>query len=272
MPTNPFLDPAFEIHWSQLKSELIATAIEQALAEAQAAVDAVALRDLATVNYENTFLALEHATEQLNLAWSKVTHLQSVADSPALREAHNAMLPKVSAFYAKIPLNAALWERLKAYASGPNAGKLRGVHRRFFEETMADFRQQGADLPLKKQARLEVLQGELAQATEKYSEHVLDATNAWQLVVDDEARLAGLPEQAKAAARRSAESKGLGAPGKPVWRFSLHMPSQEPFMTYLEDEALRREMWQAAVEVGAKAPGIRPRRFEVTMKVKITIR
>ena len=254
MSTNPFLDPAFEIRWSQLKSELIVPAIEQALSDAQAAVDVVVSRPLAGLTYENTFLALEHATESLNRAWSKVTHLQSVADSPALREAHNALLPKVSAFYSKIPLNAGLWERLKAYAAGQNAEKLRGVHRRFFEETMADFRQQGADLPEEKQARLEALQSELAQVTEKYSEHVLDATNAWQLVVEDEARLAGLPAHAKAAARRSAEAKGIGSAEKPAWRFTLHMPSQEPFMTYLDDEALRREMWQAAVEVGAKAP------------------
>ena len=254
MPLNPFLDPAFEIRWSQLTPELIVPAIDEVLVNAQAAVDAVALRPLAGLTYENTFLALEHATEQLNLGWSKVTHLQSVADSPALREAHNALLPKVSAFYAKIPLNAALWERLKNYAASPNADKLRGVHRRFFDETMADFRQQGADLPEDKQARLETLQGELAQTTEKYSEHVLDATNAWHLLVDDETRLAGLPAHAKAAARRSAEAKGIGSAEKPVWRFTLHMPSQEPFMTYLDDEALRREMWTAAIAVGAKEP------------------
>jgi len=254
MSSNPFLDPVFEIRWSQLTPELIVPAIEQALTGAQTTIDAIAARDLATVSYDNTFLAIERATEQLGLAWSKVTHLQSVADSPALREAHNTLLPKVTAFYAAIPLNGALWARLKSFATTPDAQKLTGVHKRFFEETMLDFRQSGADLPEDKQARLQALQSELAQVTDKYSEHVLDATNAWQLLVEDEARLAGLPEHAKAAARRSAESKKLGTAEKPVWRFTLHMPSQEPFMTYLEDEALRREMWQAAIAVGAKEP------------------
>jgi oligopeptidase A len=254
MSSNPFLDPVFEIPWSALTPELIVPAIEQALVGAQAAIDAVAAQDLAAVSYDNTFLALERATEQLGLAWSKVTHLQSVADSPALREAHNALLPKVSAFYSAIPLNGELWARLKAFAAKPAAAELRGVHRRFFEETMADFRQQGADLPEDKQARLAALQTELAQAAEKYSEHVLDATNAWHLVVEDESRLVGLPEHAKAAARRNAEAKGIGSAEKPAWRFTLHMPSQEPFMTYLEDEALRRELWTAAIAVGAKEP------------------
>jgi oligopeptidase A len=251
---NPFLKTDFEIPWSQLTPEHIAPGIRQALADAQAALDVIASRPLESVTFENTFLSLERATEVLTQAWGKVTHLQSVADSPALREAHNAMLPEVSAFYARIPLNTALWERLKHFASTPAAGALSGVSKRFFEETLADFRQQGADLPSEKRARLEALQTELAQLTQQYSEHVLDATNAWELLVDDESRLAGLPEHAKAAARRSAESKALGSVEKPLWRFTLHMPSQEPFMTYLEDDDLRRELWTAAVAVGAKTP------------------
>ena len=249
MAVNPFLDSAFRIRWSELKPEHVGPGIEQALQGAQAAVERIAALPLDALTYEKTFLALELATEELTVAWGKVTHLQSVADSPPLREAHNAMLPRVSAFLASIPLHAGLWSRLRQFAENPAAGRLTGIHRRFVEETVKDFRQAGADLPAEKRARLEALQTELAQLTQKYSENVLDATNAWQLVVEDEARLAGLPAHAKAAARRSAESKGLAG-----WRFTLHFPSQEPFMTYVEDAALRREMWQAAAALGAAAP------------------
>jgi oligopeptidase A len=254
MAENPFLDPAFEVRWSQLTSEHVAPGIERALAEAQQAIDAIASTDMGHLTYENTFLALEKATERLNVAWGKVSHLQSVADSPALREAHNAMLPKVSAFYASIPLNPELWRRLKAYAESNTSALPGGIHRRFIDETMAEFRQQGADLPAEKRARLEELQTELAQLTQKYSENVLDATNAWQLLVEDERKLAGLPEHAKSAARRSAESKGLGTPEKPIWRFTLHQPSLEPFMTYLDDSLLRRQMWEASSSVGSRVP------------------
>lgn len=254
MALNPFLSSDFEIRWSELTPEHIVPGIEQALEEAQREIDAIAGRALDRLTFENTFLALEKATEALGQAWGKVTHLQSVADSPALREAHNQMLPKVSAFYAKIPLNPELWKRLRHFAECPAAGTLSGVWKRFLEETVADFRQQGADLPDDRRARLESLQTELAEITQKYSENVLDSTNAWQLLVEDEGRLAGLPDHAKAAARRSAESKGLGSAEKPVWRFTLHMPSQEPFMLYLEDGALRQEMWGAATKVGAQAP------------------
>ncbi len=249
MATHPFLDSSFQVRWSQLAAEHVVPDIEEALAQAEAALARIATRGLAEVNYENTFRALEDATEGLAVAWSRVTHLQSVADAPALREAHNAMLPKVSAFFAKIPLDAGLWQRLRTVAESPAGRALTGIHRRFVNETVADFRQAGADLPPEKRARIEALQGELAQLTQKYSDQVLDATNAWQLVVTDEARLAGLPPHAKAAARRSAEAKGVAG-----WRFTLHAPSQEPFMTYVEDGQLRREMWTSAVAVGAEAP------------------
>jgi oligopeptidase A len=254
MADNPFLDSAFTVRWSELKPEFIGPAIETALTQAQSRLDEIAAHDPAALSYDNTFRALELATDELNVAWGKVTHLQSVADSPALRDAHNAMLPKVSAFNAKIALNAPLWRQLKRFAASPAGRELAGIHRRYLDETMADFRQAGADLPPDKQARLESLQSELAQATQKYSENVLDATNAWQLVVTDEARLAGIPLHARVTAHRNAESKGLGSAGNPAWRFTLHGPSQEPVMTYAEDEALRSDLWTAATAVGAKPP------------------
>jgi oligopeptidase A len=254
VPENPFLDLSFEIRWSQLAPELVEPAIDEAIDRAQAAIDAIASRDLRKADYANTFLALEDSVDELNRAWAKVTHLQTVADSPALRAAHNAALPKVSAFFAKIRLNGALWLRLKSVAGSPEAGALRGIHRRFLSETLADFREAGADLSPESRARLEALQIELAGLTQKFSENVLDATNAWELLIDDETRLAGLPGHAKIAALRSAQSKGLGTAEKPVWRFTLHGPSQEPFMAYAEDSGLRRRMWTAAAAAGAAAP------------------
>jgi Zn-dependent oligopeptidases len=251
---NPFLDESFQINWAAHTPDRVVPGIEAALAEAQARVDAIA-NDTTPATFQNTFLALEDATERLNFAWGKVTHLQSVADSPAVREAHNAVLPKVSAFFASIPLNAALWARLKAGADSPSGRAAEGVWARLREETLASFREAGADLPEDKRARLERIEAELAQLTQKYSENTLDSTNAWDLVIEDEARLKGLPAGAVAAARESARKKGVGGEDKPAWRFTLHMPSQEPVMLYAEDEALRREVWAAATAVGAEAEG-----------------
>jgi len=254
MSLNPYLDTSFEIRWSQLGAEHVAPAIREALVLGQQAIDRIAQRDLASLSLANTFLALEDSTELLGQAWGKVSHLQSVADSPALRDAYNEVLPEVSAFYARISLNPDLWLRLKTFAESDAGKAVSGIHRRLVDETVADFRQAGADLPADKRARLEALQSELAQVTQKYSENVLDATNAWQLVVDDEALLRGMPERAKAASRRSAEQKGYGKDGKPAWRFTLQGPSLEPVLCYAESDQLRRWVWSATVAVGSQAP------------------
>ncbi len=251
---NTFLDQSFHIRWSQLTADKVVGAVEQALAAAETAVDHVAAQDPARADYASTFLALEDATDLLNETWAKVSHLVSVADAPDLREAHNAMLAKVSAFQARIPLNEALWVRLKASSLQPSSLSLQGEQRRFIAETTADFIQQGADLPPDKKQRLEALQSELAQLTQKYAENVLDATNAWELLIEDEHRLRGLPEHAKDAAKQNALRKGHGNATRPVWRFTLQAPAQEPVMLYAEDGALRRQVWEAAVAVGSQSP------------------
>lgn len=251
---NPFLDRTFEIKWSQLAASGVEAAVDRALATAESAIAAITSRPVAAADYRNTFLALESASEPLNETWAKVSHLTTVADSPELRAAHNAALPKVSAFQAKIPLNAELWLRLKAAAAHPASAALRGEHRRFRDETLEDFRQQGADLPADKKSRLEALQQDLAQLTQKYSENVLDATNAWELIVTNPDRLRGLPERAKEAARQNAVKKGHGSAEKPAWRFTLHQPSQEPVMLYADDATLREEVWRAGADIGRRAP------------------
>ena len=250
MPDNPFLDPSFNIRWSALKPELVAPSIDEALQRAEEALQAIE-RSGEEPTFENTFLALDGATDTLNRAWSRVTHLQSVADSPALREAHNSVLPRVSAFCARIPLRPALWSRLKRFAGSGAASAISPVRSRFMAETIAEFREAGADLGPEGRERLEAIQSELAQLTQRYSDNVLDATNAWELVVRDESRLAGLPGHAKARALADATAKAIATEAGPAWRFTLHMPSQEPFMTYVADADLRRQMWTAASAVGA---------------------
>lgn len=251
MPLHPFLDRSLAIRWSQLTPDAVAPDIAAALAAAQRHLDAVAAQDLAAVTFASSVEALERACDELNRAWGLVGHLNSVADSPELRAAYNALLPAVSEFYAKIPLDSRLWAVLQAFAATAEACALTGIRRRLFEESLADFRQAGADLPPEKKERLEKLESELSQVCQKYSENVLDSTNAWELIVTEEAQLAGLPAHAKEAARRNALAKAQGSEAQPRWRFTLNQPSLEPFMTYLDDAALRRRMWEGSIAVGA---------------------
>jgi oligopeptidase A len=253
MPTNPFLDPEFRVRWSEAKPELVEPAVDAAIAEAETALQGIE-GNSGKLTFESSFRALDDATDALNRAWNRISHLQNVEDSPALREAYNRVLPKVSAFTARIPLRPALWVKLKTFSESPEAKDLAPVRARFVSETLAEFREAGADLPPDKRARLEAIETELAELTQRFSEHVLDATNAWQLVVEDEGRLAGLPNHAKARAKFEAEAKGIGSAERPAWRFTLHMPSLEPFMKFVDDDALRAEMWKAASLVGSVEP------------------
>ena len=241
---HPFLQNDFHIKWATLTPEHIETDIGKALDEARSAVDAVAAQQ-PPLTYTNTVAALDEGLEALTRAWGLVSHLDSVNNSPELRAAHNAMLPKVSEFFASIPLNEALWETLRAYSVESGDEDLSPTKRRYIEETLADFREAGADLPPEQKKRAGEIQSQLAELTQKYSENCLDGTNAWEKIVTDERQLSGLPKSALDAARQGAEQKGTEG-----WRFTLQAPSYIPVMTYADSDALRKEVWSAYAAIG----------------------
>lgn len=245
---HPFLAPDFHIRWSTLVPEAVEPDIRHALELAKAAIEAICSQDPATATYESTFLALENATEALGHGWGRLNHLDSVSDNPAQREALNKMLPEVSEFHSSIPLNDRLWNVLKAVGESHDIDKLDSIAKRFVGETLADFRQSGADLPPERKQRIAEIEAELSKLTKQYAEHVLDSTNAWELVITDEAKLAGLPDSAKAAAAASARAKNHEAP---AWRFTLQFPSMFPLMQHLHDDEIRRQVWEASSQVGS---------------------
>ncbi|MCA9583609.1 MAG: M3 family peptidase, partial [Myxococcales bacterium] len=172
-----------------------------------------------------------------------------MATTPALRDAYNGILPKVSAFYSAIPLHAGLWKALTDFAATDEARALEGPRARLLERTLDDFRRHGAELDAEGKARISAIDVEMATLTNTFSQHVLDATNAYELIVTDEARLSGLPASAKAAARASAKGKG-----KEGFRFTLQAPSVTPVLMYADDASLRREIWEAFTRRGTAPP------------------
>ncbi len=193
--------------------------------------------------------ALDTMTERLEYAMNVVRHLESVATTPELRAAFNAVQPKVSVFYSSLTLNEDLWNAIKRYAATAEGQALTGAMKRYQTKTIDSFRRHGADLPPAGKARLKEIDVALTEATTKFSENVLDSTNAYELVITEEGKLAGLPPAAIAAARASAESKG-----KAGWRFTLHGPSYLALMTYLDDGPIREQVWRAYNLRGAAAP------------------
>jgi oligopeptidase A len=254
MSSHPFLSLIENPAWENLTPEHIREDITLALEKSEANLQQI--RDLKQeeINFHNTVKALENASYELYYAWGLVTHLDSVCNSDELREVHNEMLPAVSAFGAKITLDAKLWKALQLFEEKNESSSLSPIDQRLLEETLLDFKEAGADLPEEKRNRLEEISKELAQITQKFSEQVLDATNEWKIVVRDEGRLKGLPETARETARQTAIEKLGEEEGKDAWVFTLHAPSMLPVLQYLEDDEIRKEVWSASDNLCVKAP------------------
>jgi oligopeptidase A len=235
--TNPLVAPQFRIPFDRIRAADVEPAAAQLLAEARERLEALAAKP-GERTFADTMGALDELTEPLDYAMAVVRHLEAVATYPELRAAFNAAQPEVSAFYSGIPLHAGLWGVLKGYAATPEAAALQGERRRFLDKTIETFRRHGADLDAAGKKRLEEIDVELTQATTKFGENVLDSTNAFELLITDEAELAGLPPTAVAAARESASRKGLEG-----WRFTLHGPDYFAVMTYLDDASIRRKIY-----------------------------
>lgn len=248
---HPFLSDDLTVRWSTLAPENIEPDIRHALEEAKKTIESICDQDLTKLSYQSTFHALEEASEALDRGWGRLQHLDSVCNNPEQREALNLMLPEVSDFYSSIPLNDRLRNVLKTFGTSEAMAEVTPIQQRFVEETMESFRNSGADLPDEQKQRVAEIDAELSKITQKYSENVLDSTNAWDLVVTDESRLAGLPESAKAAAAANARQKGVRSDESPAWRFTLQVPSMFPAMQHADDESLRKELWEGSGGIGA---------------------
>jgi oligopeptidase A len=243
---NPLLEISFRVPFDKIEASDVEPAVDALLAAAHKRLDE-------TIVDPRPLHALDTMTENLDYAMSVVRHLESVATTPELRAAFNAVQPKVSMFYSSLPLNEALWKSMQAYAATEEAHSLTGAMRRYLTKTMDAFKRHGAELDPPGKARLKEIDVLLAEITTKFSENVLDSTNAWDLVLTDESTLAGLPPSAISAARAAAEAKG-----REGWRFTLQAPSYMAVMTYLDDARIREQAWRAyntRATAASNAPG-----------------
>jgi oligopeptidase A len=239
---NPLQEITFRVPFDKIQASDVEPAIDLLLSKSQSNLEA-------TIASKDPLKALDTMTENLDYAMAVVRHLESVATTPALRAAYNAVQPKVSAFYSGLVLNEKLWNAIKTYAATDEARALTGTLRRYLTKTVASFKRHGADLDQAGKTRLQEIDVALSEVTTKFSENVLDATNVWDLIITNESKLAGLPPSAVAAARASAESKAAEG-----WRFSLQGPSYLAVMTYLDDAPIREQVWRAFNLRGAADP------------------
>jgi oligopeptidase A len=239
MSENPLLSVKFQIPFDQIRTEHVVPGIRELIGLSQRKIDAIAV-DTDARSFANTMLALETSTENLDYALGVVRHLESVSTTPELRAAWNTVEPEASAFYSQIPLNEGLWKQLQSYSKTGDAAALTATRKRFLTRSLDSFRRHGAELDPADKKLMAEIDVELTRVTTKFSENVLDSTNAFELNITDESKLGGLPASAVDAARQSAESKKL-----PGWRFTLQAPSYIPVLTYLDNRAIREQMYRA---------------------------
>jgi oligopeptidase A len=235
---NPLLDFSGLPRFAELKPDHVTPAVDKLLAEGRATIERVLA---APVAWESFVAPLEDANERIGRAWGQVAHLHAVLDSPELREAYNANLPKLTQYWTELGQNQALFEKYQALAASPEYPAVSSARRRIVDNALRDFRLGGAELPPDRKARFAAIQEELARLGSRFSENLLDATKAFSIVVD-ETRIRGIPPDVLAAAREAAEKDG-----KPGWKFTLHAPSYMPVMQYADDRTLRQTMYRESV-------------------------
>ncbi len=231
--SNPLFFSDDAIPFDLIEARHVEPAVDQLIKDAQAALTAISAAT-GTRTYENTLGALEDATTHLEESVGIVSHLEGLLDDADLRDAYNAIQPKIASFYSSIPLNLRLYEALKAFAETEEAQSLDAVRRRLLDRTLVYFKRHGAELSEEDKKTLSAIDVELAQTTNRFGQNVTDATDAYSLLITDEERLTGIPAGTKD-----------GVKTDEGWRFNLQAPTFIAVMTYAEDAELRRELYSA---------------------------
>ncbi len=233
---NPLLQLTDLPPFSHIKPEHVEPAIDRILADNRAEIERLlSARDDYT--WDNLVAPLEDLEDRLNRAWSPVSHMIAVVNSDALREAHNACLPKLSQYATELGQNARLYAAFRKVADDPT---LNPAQRKALDNALRDFRLAGVDLPEAQKQRYMAIQQRLSTLQAKFAENVLDATQAWSKHLESEDALTGLPPSAVAMAHQAAEQKSLDG-----WLLTLEFPSYFAVMSYADDRSLREEVYHA---------------------------
>ncbi|MFP5384113.1 MAG: oligopeptidase A [Gammaproteobacteria bacterium] len=236
--SNPLTSYTALPPFAAIRPEHVEPAIDELIALNRRKIDEV-LAAGGPHTYDNLVVVLDEYEDRLDRAFDPAAHLNAVMNNEALREAYNACLPKLSDFAAEIGQNRALYDAYAQIRAGEYA-QLDTAQRKVIDNALRDFHLSGIDLPPEQQRRFAEIQSRLAEITSRYSDNVLDATNAWSKLVTDAAQLKGLPESALAQAQQAATQRGQEG-----WLITLDFPSYYAVITYADDRALREELYTA---------------------------
>lgn len=237
---NPLLQDFDLPPYSQIKPEHVEPAIDSILADSRVAIAELLKTQQASPSWDGLVLALDELNARLGRAWGPVSHLNAVCNNAELRAAYEACLPKLSEYWTEMGQNKPLFEAYDALAKSPAAAGFDVAQKTILDHALRDFRLSGIDLPAEQQKRYGEIQMKLSELASRFSNQLLDATQAWTKHITDEAALAGLTDSAKAQMAQAAQAKELDG-----WLITLEFPSYYAVMTYADDRALREEVYTA---------------------------
>ncbi|SFN41339.1 oligopeptidase A [Izhakiella capsodis] len=237
--TNPLLSNFTLPPFSAIKPEHVVPAVQQALDDCRAAVEK-AVAHGAPWNWDNLVQPLAEVDDRLSRLFSPVSHLNSVKNSPELREAYEQVLPLLSEYGTWVGQHEGLYQAYRNLKENGSYNSLTLAKKKAVDNALRDFELSGIGLSKEKQKRYGEIAARLSELGSKYSNNVLDATMGWSKLISDQSELAGLPESALAAAKAQAEAKEQQG-----WLLTLDIPSYLPVMTYCDNAALREEMYRA---------------------------
>ena len=237
---NPLLQHADLPDFAAVRVKQITPALDRLLADADAALERAVGAEVAP-DYDAMSAVLDVATERLSRAWGIVSHLNAVADTPELRAAYHDNLPRVTEFYTRLGADERLYAKYKAIAAAPAAQRLEPAKRKALANAMRDFVLSGAELQGAAKARFADIQARLAELSQQFREHALDATDAYAYYAGED-EIAGLPDDARSAARDAAK-----ADGRDGFKLTLKLPSYQPAMQYATRRDLRERLYTAYI-------------------------
>jgi oligopeptidase A len=249
--TNPLLnfctDPSQLPAFNDIRPEHLTPALDEVLTQANAALQTVTAANF-PADYMALSKVLDTALERLGRVWGSVTHLHSVMDTPELRSVYTHNLPRITEFNTRLGSDEKLYAKYKAVLHSTQTPPLNPAQTRALENAVRDFVLSGAELEGTAKMRFAEIQDRQAHLSQHFSEHVMDATDGYAYYAQAD-ELAGVPEDAKEAARQAAQ-----ADGKDGFKITLHFPSYFPVMQYGENRALRETLYRAtttrASEIG----------------------
>jgi oligopeptidase A len=243
---NALLDFSGLPRFAEFKTEFVTPALDQLLSENRALVESLR-RQEAAPGWDNFISPLDDANERLRRAWGQIAHMNAVMNSPQLREAYNENLPRITQYFGELAQDETLYRKYKMLRASDAYLYLTAAQKKVIDNELRDFRLGGAELAPAEKTRFKQIIEKLAGLSSKFNDNLLDATNAFELIVADKERLAGIPGDVMEAAADAAKQAG-----KQGWKFTLHMPSYLPVLQYADDRKLREQMYRAYVTRAAE--------------------